>query len=218
MHSDNYITRICVNRAALLQALVIMDMEVASVGRTLVDGGWILRNISAQDSSSGVPPSLPQHSAGTMADTQEVKPSEELAHVQKVWTNIRDRSPIYQLLLDEVDILSATKAGSITARLTVKPAHLNSKGTLHRTVSTCIIDWAGGLAIASTGLEKTGVSTDIHTSFVSTAREGDQLEISARASKVGGTLAFTLVEIKQLGENETSTIVSTGSHTKYVNQ
>lgn len=153
-----------------------------------------------------------------MASTQQAEPSKELAHVLKVWATMRDRSPIYQLLLEEVEILSATSTGSITARLPVKPAHLNSKGTLHGTVSTCIVDWAGGLAIASTGMEKTGVSTDIHTSFVSTAREGDELEISARASKVGGTLAFTLVEIKKLGEDGTSTIVSTGSHTKYVKQ
>lgn len=153
-----------------------------------------------------------------MANIQEAEPAEELAHVRKVWAVMRDRSPIYQLLLDEVEILSASKAGSITARLIIKPAHLNSKGTLHGTVSTCIIDWAGGLAIASTGLEKTGVSTDIHASFVSTAKEGDKLEIAAHASKVGKTLAFTLVEIKKLGEDGTGTIVSTGSHTKYVKQ
>lgn len=153
-----------------------------------------------------------------MTSTQQSEPSKGLAHVLKVWAAMRERSPIYQLLLEEVEILSATKAGSITASLTVKPAHLNSKGTLHGTVSTCIIDWAGGLAIASTGLEKTGVSTDIHTSFVSTAREGDDLNIFARTSKVGGTLAFTLVEIKKVGEDGTSTIVSTGSHTKYVKQ
>jgi len=138
-------------------------------------------------------------------------------HVQKVWADLKVRSPIYQLLLDEVEILSASKSGSINARLTVMPAHLNSKGTLHGTVSTCIIDWAGGLAIASTGLNNTGFSTDMHASFVSTAREGDVLEISARVAKKGGMLAFTLVEIKKIGEDGT-TIVSTGSHTKSVKQ
>lgn len=139
-------------------------------------------------------------------------------HVQKVWVNMKDQTPIYQFLLNEIEIISASKSGSITARPPVREVHLNSKGTLHGTVSTCLIDWAGGLAIAATGMDKSGVSTDMHTSFVSTAREGDVLEISAHASKVGGTLAFTHVETRKVEENGESTVVSTGSHTKYVKQ
>ena len=81
-------------------------------------------------------------------------------------------------------------------------------------MSACLTDWAGGLAIASTGLEQTGVSTDIHTSFVSTAKSGDVLEIEGKASKVGGTLAFTTVEIRKGGGG----VVCTGTHTKYVKQ
>ena len=75
-----------------------------------------------------------------------------------------------------------------------------------------------GLEVSATGREKVGASTDIHTSFVSTAKEGDLLKISARAAKVGGTLAFTTVEIEKVGENGESSIVTTGSHTKYVKQ
>ena len=118
------------------------------------------------------------------------------------------------MLLGDIELVSASK-GTISARLLVTAIHLNSKGTLHGTVSACLTDWAGGLAIASTGLEKTGVSTDIHTTFVSTAKEGDWLAIEGRASRVGGTLAYTTVEIRK--ENGGG-IVSTGSHTKYVKQ
>ncbi|MCJ1405957.1 hypothetical protein MMC19_000022 [Ptychographa xylographoides] len=118
------------------------------------------------------------------------------------------------MLLNEIEIVSARK-GVVVARLLVLPVHLNSKGTLHGTVSACLTDWAGGLAIASTGLEKTGVSTDIHTTFVSTAKESEWLEIEGRAVRVGGTLAFTTVEIRKTSDGS---IVSTGSHTKYVKQ
>ena len=73
------------------------------------------------------------------------------------------------------------------------------------------------MAIASTGLDKTGVSTDIHTSFVSTAKEGDWLEIEGRASKVGGTLAFTTVEIRKVFDySGPGPVVCTGTHTKFV--
>ena len=80
----------------------------------------------------------------------------------------------------------------------VLPVHLNSKETLHGTVSACLTDWAGGLAIASSSLEKTGVSTDIHTSYISTAKENDLLLIVGNATKVGLTMAYTTVSIQSL--------------------
>lgn len=150
--------------------------------------------------------------------SQDRSLSQNVEHVQRVWARMKGNSPIYQFLLSDVEICSATKAGTFDAQLEVKAVHLNSKGSLHGTLSACLIDWAGGLAIASTGLEKTGASTDMHTSFVSTAREGDVLEISAKAAKVGGTLAFTNVEISKAGKDGVRSIVSTGSHTKYVKQ
>lgn len=147
-----------------------------------------------------------------------VEHSPELAHVQAVWQTMKAGSPIYKFLLDDVDIFSVEN-GVVLARLRVQPVHLNSKGTLHGTVSACLTDWAGGLAIASTGREKTGLSTDIHTTFVSAAKEGDYLEIEGRASKVGNKLAFTTVEIRKSGEQGSKDIViCSGTHTKYMNQ
>lgn len=126
-------------------------------------------------------------------------------------------SPIYKFLLDDVEIFSV-EHGTVLARLEVQPVHLNSKGTLHGTVSACITDWAGGLAIASTGREKTGLSTDIHTTFVSAAKLGDWLEIEGRASKVGNRLAFTTIEIRRKGGDRGDAVICSGTHTKYMNQ
>ena len=137
--------------------------------------------------------------------------SPELVHVQDVWNKMKPKSAIYEILLNDIEIVAA-KNGTMKARLRVLPVHLNSKGTLHGTVSACLTDWAGGLAIASTGLANTGVSTDIHTTFISTAKEGDWLEIEGRAVKVGGSLAYTTVEIRK----DTGAVVAIGSHTKYV--
>lgn len=127
-------------------------------------------------------------------------------------------SPIYKFLLDDVEIFFVDN-GIVRARLKVEPVHLNSKGTLHGTVSACITDWAGGLAIASTGRGNTGLSTDIHTTFVSAAKLGDWLEIEGRASKVGNRLAFTTIEIRKPGEDGISdSVICSGTHTKYMNQ
>lgn len=131
-------------------------------------------------------------------------------HVQGYWAKMLPSSPIYTFLLKDINIVAAKK-GSVVAKLTVQPVHLNSKGTLHGTVSGCIVDCFGGLAVASVGRDKTGLSTDIHTTYVSTAKEGDLLEIEAKATKVGGSLAFTTVEIRS-----PNGVVATGTHTKYV--
>ena len=147
-----------------------------------------------------------------------VENSTELDRVKASWAVMKAGSPIYKFLLDDVDIYSVGN-GIVLARLTVMPIHLNSKGTLHGTVSACITDWAGGLAIASTGREKTGLSTDIHTTFVSAARLGDELKIEGRASKVGNRLAFTTIEIRKIGEDGAEdSVICSGTHTKYMNQ
>ena len=62
---------------------------------------------------------------------------------------------------------------------------------------------AGGLAIASHDLrEKTGASVDIHVTYQSSAKEGDEVEIEGIAEKVGGSLAFTKVNIYRVEDDE----------------
>lgn len=139
-----------------------------------------------------------------------------LAHVNRLWFINKNNSPIYGFLLSDVSIETATK-GIVRARLTLSKNHVNSKGGLHGTVSACIVDWIGGLAIASHDLrEKTGVSTDIHVTYQSSAKEGDILVIEGQADKVGGTLAFTTVTIWKLVDSSPGPVVAKGSHTKYV--
>ncbi|KAM0800689.1 thioesterase family protein [Usnea florida] len=138
-------------------------------------------------------------------------PTPQLHHLQTYWAKQLPTSPIYTFLLSTITLVSASP-GSFTATLAVQPCHVNSKGTLHGSVSACLIDWAGGMAIATDGRESTGVSTDIQMSCVGAAREGDVLEVEGWVRKVGGSLAFTGVEVRREGGG----VVATGSHTKYV--
>ena len=141
-----------------------------------------------------------------------------LAHVQQTWDLIRPNSAIYNILLSDIRLTSAAN-GRIIAHLDLLPVHLNSKGILHGAVSGTLCDWAGGMAIASTGLHKTGVSTDMHVSYCSTAKAGDTLEIEAWVSRAGKSLGFTGFEIRRgvTGEDgRKGSVVATGSHTKYL--
>jgi acyl-coenzyme A thioesterase 13 len=143
--------------------------------------------------------------------------TEALAHVQKVWDTMKGNSPIYDFLLADVTIVSATK-GQVVAHLKVVDNHVNSRGTIHGAVSASLVDWSGGLAIASHGLEKSGASVDIHISYIGTAQVGDTLEIESMANKVGRSLAFTTVRISKLVDGKPGPIVATASHTKYIQQ
>ncbi|KAL9587173.1 MAG: hypothetical protein Q9212_000446 [Teloschistes hypoglaucus] len=145
----------------------------------------------------------------------ETEANPELQHVRNYWATMKPNSPIYNFLLGDIEIMSATK-GQIQAQLRVRKVHVNSKGTLHGVTSSCIMDWAGGLTIASTGLKNSGVSTDIHTSYVSTAKEGDLIEVNAKVNKVGSTMAFTIIEIRRAGDG--GKVVAHGTHTKYIKQ
>lgn len=137
-----------------------------------------------------------------------------LESVQACWARIQTGSPVYNFFFDKIEIVSAEN-GSMVAKLPVTENLLNSKGGLHGSVSATIVDWAGGMAIASTGMEKTGVSTDIHVSYVSTAKLGDVLTIEGNASKVGRNLGFTTVTVYK-GEADNQQIVCHGTHTKYI--
>jgi acyl-coenzyme A thioesterase 13 len=161
----------------------------------------------------------------TLPSGSSVEPNNEsestLAHVRAVWDRVRPNSPIYNLLLGTVNIVSASSTGGrIVARLEVQPIHLNSKRILHGAVSATLCDWAGGMAIAAaTGLPQTGVSTDMHLSYASTAREGDTLEIEAWVTRAGRNLGFTRCEIRRGVTAEDGTkgvVVAEGSHTKYL--
>ncbi|KAJ5946244.1 hypothetical protein N7454_003083 [Penicillium verhagenii] len=191
-----------------VQTLIDPDLE------TLYDGFQKSRNIQKKDSTG----TSHEDCVRSDPDEQERKMKFEDAKVRSLNSNGRIdysvQDPIYEFLLGTVEIYEAER-GVVRARLQVSPRQLNSKGTLHGAFSACVTDWAGGMAIASHGLDSTGVSTDIHVNYLSTATEGDWLEIESRANKVGKSLAFTTVTISKRTE-ESLTIVAQGSHTKYV--
>lgn len=155
--------------------------------------------------------------------TSSVPPADDeasvLSHVSRVWTHKITASQPYALLIPTITITSAAADGRVTGELLLEPTHVNSLGGIHGTTSAAIIDFIGGMAIvAKSRGEKTGVSTDIHVSYVSSAKVGDTVEVECWLNKLGRNLAFTSVEIRKKGgdgKGEKKVLI-TGSHTKYV--
>ncbi|KAF2772508.1 Thioesterase/thiol ester dehydrase-isomerase [Teratosphaeria nubilosa] len=147
--------------------------------------------------------------------TQDKTP--EHAHIEHLVATRLPTSPIYAFLLTPVTIKSATK-GHIIAHLPLSANHMNSAQSLHGAVSAAICDWMGGMAISSYDLrDRSGVSVDIHVTYQSGAKVGDVIEIEGIAEKVGGSLAFTKVNIFKVdGEGKRGRVVASGTHTKFV--
>ncbi|KAF2478241.1 acyl-coenzyme A thioesteras-like protein 13 [Lindgomyces ingoldianus] len=139
-----------------------------------------------------------------------------LTHVERFWEGRKPHSPIYQFLLSDIKLTHASK-GLVRARLLLTTNHVNAHGGIHGSVSATLIDWVGGMAIAAwDNRVKTGVSTDIHISYASSAKDGDWIEVEGKAGKVGGTLAFTTATITKVVDGKPGPIIATGSHTKFV--
>ena len=136
-----------------------------------------------------------------------------LESVQACWSRV-GQSSVYNFFFSNIEIVSA-EPGHMVARLPVSDKLVNSKNGLHGSVSAAIVDLIGGLAIASHGFEQTGLSVDIHVTYVSTAKVGEVLTIEGTTTKVGRNLGFTTTMIYK-GEGETKVLVAHGSHTKYI--
>ena len=142
--------------------------------------------------------------------------SPEQAHVENLVATKLPNSPIYAFLLSSVQIKSASK-GHVSARLPLSKNHMNSGGSLHGAVSAAIVDWMGGMAISTFDLrDKSGVSVDIHVTYQSGAKLGEEVEIEGVAERVGGSLAFTRISIFKVEEGRRGRVVASGTHTKFV--
>jgi len=76
--------------------------------------------------------------------------------------------------------------GHVSGEFTIGKHNLNRLSTLHGGLICSLVDTMGSLALASKGLYSTGVSTDIHTTFVKAAgTKGDQVKVEGRVTSMG---------------------------------
>ncbi|EJU03358.1 Thioesterase/thiol ester dehydrase-isomerase [Dacryopinax primogenitus] len=105
------------------------------------------------------------------------------------------------------------RPGEVVVALPLERKHLNRNMTLHGGVIVSLTDTLGSMALTTRGLWQTGVSVDIHTSFLRPAGvEGDVIHAMARVESFGKTLASTRVEFY----NSQGKLTAFGSHTKFI--
>ncbi|KAI1348503.1 Thioesterase/thiol ester dehydrase-isomerase [Xylaria sp. FL0043] len=105
--------------------------------------------------------------------------------------------------------------GKVDFELDINIDHTNRLKILHGGTIASMVDLGGSLAVASTGLYGTGVSTDLNVTYLSGGgKVGDKITATAVCDKIGKTLAYTSVTFR----NSKGDIAARGSHTKYVAQ
>ncbi|GMM52294.1 hypothetical protein DASB73_032570 [Starmerella bacillaris] len=133
--------------------------------------------------------------------------------VKSVWEECRLTSGFDQTLFKELYVVSASDS-HVVLRLPIQFIHSNRLQSVHGGLLSSLVDIGGSLSISTKGLFKTGVSVEIQTSFMNPGGVvGETLEIRGTLNKLGGTLAFTSVEIWNV---ENGVLAARGSHTKHV--
>ncbi|CAG9781995.1 unnamed protein product [Diatraea saccharalis] len=104
--------------------------------------------------------------------------------------------------------------GRMLTEFKVGAEHLNQRGTLHGGFIAHLVDAISTYALtANENIDTRGVSIDLSVSYLTAAREGDNVEVEAVTRKTGKKIAFLEVEVRN---KDTKQVLAIGRHTKYI--
>ncbi|CAB3225885.1 unnamed protein product [Arctia plantaginis] len=96
--------------------------------------------------------------------------------------------------LRKVKVISCGE-GRMVTQFQVAPEHLNQRGTLHGGFIAHLVDAISTYALsANDHIDTRGVSIDLSVSYLTAAREGDNIEVEAITMKTGKKIAFLEVQ------------------------
>ncbi|KAJ1386502.1 Thioesterase domain [Sesbania bispinosa] len=97
----------------------------------------------------------------------------------------------------------------------IEPGRLNGANSLHGGATAALVDVVGSAAIPTVGYAapSTGVSVEINVSYLDAAYVDEEIEIEARALRVGKAVAVISVEFRK---KKTGKVFAQGRHTKYL--
>ncbi|XP_060857316.1 acyl-coenzyme A thioesterase 13-like [Metopolophium dirhodum] len=123
-------------------------------------------------------------------------------------------------IFEKVNLISAGN-GQCVAEMVVEKQHTNGYGTLHGGFTAAAVDVLSSMAVLThprvvediDSAPNSGVSVNIHVSYLNSAKIGDKIVINSETVKLGRNLAFLKVTLLRKDDN---VIVAQGSHTKFV--
>ncbi|CAK7318065.1 Acyl-coenzyme A thioesterase 13 [Vulpes lagopus] len=121
-------------------------------------------------------------------------------------------APGFDRVLEKVTLVSAAP-GKVICEMKVESNHANKYGTLHGGLTATLVDNISTLALLCTERGVPGVSVDMNITYMSPAKIGEDIVITAHILKQGKTLAFTSVDLMN---KTTGKLVAQGRHTKHL--
>ncbi|CAL0305239.1 unnamed protein product [Lupinus luteus] len=105
--------------------------------------------------------------------------------------------------------------GRVVCSMKIPPRLIKHGNSLHGGATAALVDVVGCTAICSLGHPplSTGVSVEINVSYMDAAYVDEEIEIEARALRVGKAVAVVSVEFKK---KKTGEVLAQGRHTKYI--
>ncbi|CAI9168814.1 unnamed protein product [Rangifer tarandus platyrhynchus] len=114
--------------------------------------------------------------------------------------------------LEKMTVVSAA-AGKVICEMKVEEQHANKIGTLHGGLTATLVDVVSSLALLCTERGISGVSVDMNITYLSPAKIGDDILITAHVLKEGRSLSFASVD---LTNKATGKLIAQGRHTKHM--
>lgn len=122
------------------------------------------------------------------------------------------RSPGFDRVLEKVTLVSAAPE-KVICEMKVEEQHANKMGTLHGGLTATLIDSISTVALLCSERGLPGVSVDMNVTYMSPAKIGEEIVITAQILKQGRTLAFASVD---LTNKATGKLIAQGRHTKHL--
>ncbi|KAI4466166.1 thioesterase superfamily member-related [Holotrichia oblita] len=143
---------------------------------------------------------------------RERKEEQRNTEEQTISKRERKKNKESQKRKQTVKVIAADNGGCV-AEFTVQEEHTNPMGTLHGGFSATLIDNVSSYGLRGLLGNKVHVSVAMNISYIKGAKIGDEVVVDSQMLKVGKTLAFMLVTLKN---KQTGELLVKGSHTKFI--
>lgn len=128
------------------------------------------------------------------------------------WTTLSGKFNSFDRNLEKVTVVSAAP-GKVVCEMKVEEQHTNKMGTLHGGMTATLVDVISSLALLCTERGTGGVSVDMNITYISPAKMGEDILITAHVLKEGRSLSFASVD---LTNKATGKLIAQGRHTKHM--
>ncbi|CAG9857873.1 unnamed protein product [Phyllotreta striolata] len=137
----------------------------------------------------------------------------KIAFDAKLLKSLLESTPRFEKCMRSLNVLELGK-GKCVAAIKIEEEHTNPMGSMHGGFATSLVDSISSWALFTHERANcASVSVNINMTFMKGAKEGEEVQIEADTLRVGNTMAFLEVSIKN---KKDGSLLVKGEHTKFL--